>query len=460
METLDKNQLWQIVLGDLELSISKANFKTWLQNTRISQIEDNGETVIVSVPNTFTQTWLERKYHRDILKSLQGATDDKVKKVIYRVETSQSIKPSQPLAIELEELKEISTQKESETKNETNSHGLNPKYTFETFIVGSGNELANAASLAAAGQPGKKYNPLFIYGGVGLGKTHLLQAIGHVILKKNPKVKFLYTNAEKFTNEFIQAVGNGSMDKFRKNYRNLDILLIDDFQFMAGKERTQEEFFHTFNTLYQDGRQIVITSDRPPKAIPALEDRLTSRLEWGLIADINPPDLETRLAILKAKCQEKKYGLSEDVLQYLAAQIQSNIRELEGALNKIMAYHELHKIELDLPTVKNILVSLTTQPKKSFLQPKQIIEAVANFYGIRVDEVTGDSRKRELVVPRQISMFLMREEIDASFPLIGKALGNRDHTTAMHAYSKIKQSVAEGGRVKQEIDLIKQRLYN
>jgi len=453
VEKVNKQEIWNIVLSELELSLSKANFKTWFQNTYISQFQDNGETVIVGVPNNFSKNWLEKKYHQPILEALQGATDDKIKKVIYKVEAATLAKEPGPEPIDLDKFV-------PEKVAKTNGHGLNVRYTFKNFIVGKGSELAYAACQVAVKQPGKKYNPLFIYGGVGLGKTHLLQAIGHAILEKNPKVKVLCTNAERFTNEFIRAIGNGTMDKFKEVYRGVDVLLVDDIQFMAGKERTQEEFFHTFNSLHQDGRQIVLTSDRTPKDIPALEDRLISRLEWGLIADISPPDLETRLAILKAKCQERKCNLNEEILQYLATHIQRNVRELEGALNKLIAYYEFHRTELNLSVVKNILASLNTRRKKGLIQAKELIETVANFYGIHVSEMIGISRKRELVVPRQVAMYLMREEVGASFPLIGKELGNRDHTTAMHAYEKIKTGIEQNSRTKQEIDLIKQRLYN
>jgi len=298
VEGIDKQEIWNIVLSELELSLSKANFKTWFQSTYISQLQDNDEVVIVAVPNNFSKNWLEKKYHKSILEALQGATDNRIKKVIYKVE---SIIPDRELGPETIDIDKIVPAKVSET----NGHGLNIRYIFKNFIVGKSSELAYAACQAVVKEPGKKYNPLFIYGGVGLGKTHLLQAIGHAVLEKNPKVKVLCTNAERFTNEFIRAIGNGTIDKFKEIYRGVDVLLIDDIQFMAGKERTQEEFFHTFNSLHQGGQQIVLTSDRTPKDIPALEDRLISRLEWGLIADITPPDLETRLAILKAKCQEK-----------------------------------------------------------------------------------------------------------------------------------------------------------
>jgi len=454
MSEMDKKELWEAVLSELELSLSKANFKTWFQNTCILEFQDNGETVIVGVPNNFSKSWLEKKYHRSILEALQRASDSSVKKIIYKVEFTAQIKKSEPVCVDLEKLS-----KKIESV-QINGYGLNNHYTFENFIVGRGSELAYAACQAVVKQLGKKYNPLFIYGGVGLGKTHLLQAIGQKNKKKKVKTKIVCTNAERFTNEFIKAIGDGTIDRFKQEYRNADILLIDDIQFMAGKERTQEEFFHTFNSLYQDERQIVITSDRTPKDIHALEDRLISRLEWGLIVDINPPDLETRIAILEAKCKQRKIIVSEEILRYLATYIQKNVRELEGALNKLIAYKEFHQTDLDLPSVKNILASLNSSGRKTLIQNKELIETVANFYGVSVKDMISSSRKRELVVPRQISMFLLREEVNASFPLIGKELGGRDHTTAMHAYEKIKDEVEKNSRIKQEIDLIKQRLYN
>lgn len=453
MDQLNKQQLWETVLGDLELSLSKANFKTWFQNTKISRIEDDGQNIIVAVPNAFTQNWLEKKYHKAILNALQEATDNQIKKVSYRVEALHVVQDEKKDGIDLSKL-------EKQEKPDFNRYGLNLRYTFDSFVVGAGNELAHAACMAAVKYSGKKYNPLFIYGGVGLGKTHLLQAVGNEVLNNDSKKRILYTDAERFTNEFIQAIRNKTMNQFRKSYRDLDVLLIDDIQFMAGKEGTQEEFFHTFNNLHQSGRQIVITSDRTPKEIPALEDRLVSRLEWGLIVDVSPPKLETRIAILKTKCQAKKVSFSKEIIQYLASQIQDNVRELEGALNKLIAYQELHRSELDLPAVKNILNSLAKRSKKGFIQSKQVLETVANFYGVRISEMTSSSRRRELVIPRQAAMYLLREEVEASFPMIGKELGGRDHTTAMHAYKKLQKGVKEGGRIKQEIDLIKQRLYN
>ncbi|MCD6442223.1 chromosomal replication initiator protein DnaA [bacterium] len=451
---MEKKQIWNIVLSELELLISKANFKTWFQGTYILEIKNEGKSVVVAVPNSFAKSWLEKKYHKHILEALRAATEDKVEDIIYKVEAGKPEKePRMSIA-------KIPVSEEKIKVNTENNHGLNPRYTFKNFVVGEGSELVYAACQAVCKHLGKKYNPLFIYGGVGLGKTHLLQAVGHEILKKNPKTKLFYTNAEEFTNEFIKAIGNGTMEKFKNFYRHLKILLIDDIQFMAGKDRTQEEFFHTFNALYQEERQIVITSDRPPKEIPALQDRLTSRLTWGLIADIAPPGLETRIAILKAKCKEKNCVLDSKVLEYLATHIQNNVRELEGALNKLIAYYDFHQTELTMDVVKNILNTLTTRPKTAFIHPKQLIETVANFYGLDIAKMIGSSRKKEFVVPRQIAMYLMREEIKASFPFIGKELGKRDHTTAMYAYDKIKSAIDKDAKIKREIDLIKERLYN
>jgi len=444
---LDHQKIWQVVLAELELSIPKANFKTWFQNTFLSKIEEDTKTAVIVVPNAFTKGWLEKRYHKNILEILEKATDGEIKKIRYEYKIE---KPSLPPKF-LESFKVV--------REKVNGFGLNPNYTFERFVTGKENELAYAASCAVAKNPGKKYNPLFIYGGVGLGKTHLLHAVGHAILNKNRGLKILCTNAEKFTNEFVDAIRSGTMEKFNKNYRNLDVFLIDDIQFMAGKKGTEEAFFHTFNSLHQDDKQIVITSDRPPKALPALEDRLISRFEWGLIADIIPPGFEMRLAILKAKCQEKKFLLNDEILNYLANQITDNVRELEGVLNRLMAYKDFHGIELDLAVTKSIINSLSTGVNKKFIRLKEVLEAVSDFYNIKVSEMIGPSRKKELVEPRQVAMYLLREELKTSFPLIGKEFGNRDHTTVMHSYEKIKKEVEVEGRKKQEIDFIKQKLY-
>ncbi len=458
---MDKEQLWQAVLGELEISLSKANFTTWFKNTFVSALE-NGK-VVIGVPNTFTKAWLEKKYHSAIIKALQNITDNKITEVNYIVKNPQASEKEFPFKkSQLGAPKaEATAQKISQTENtKAKLSNLNPRYTFENFIVGKGNELAQAAAVAVAEKPGLVYNPLFIYGGVGLGKTHLMQAIGHKALENFPDKKILYVACEKFTNEFIQAISTGKGEQFKNTYRAADVLLIDDIQFLAGKEGTQVEFFHTFNALHQDNKQIVISSDRPPKAIPALENRLISRFEWGMIVDISAPDLETRLAILEIKCREKDYKLDRDILSYIATHVQNNIRELEGTLNRITAYHELNNSAPTLESVKNLISSITTRPKKGAVTPKQITAIVAEFFDVNIEDLMGASRKKELVTPRQIVMFLMREEIRSSYPAIGHELGGRDHTTAMHAHNKITREINSDEKMRQDIELIRQRIYH
>ena len=343
--------------------------------------------------------------------------------------------------------------------SENKKTGLNSKYVFGHFIVGKFNELAHAAAVAISQKPGTAYNPLFIYGGVGLGKTHLLHAIGNEVLKNQPDAKVLYLPCERFTTEFVQSVQGGSLESFKNTYRTVDVLLIDDIQFLAGRERTQEEFFHTFNVLHQSNKQIVLCSDHPPKALPGIEERLISRFEWGMIADVAAPDLETRIAILEAKCLEKNQTIPKDIIAYIANVIQKNIRELEGALNRVIAYQELHKTVMDIDFVKKILESFTSSAKRSSITSRRLIQVVAEFYDRKIDDLTGESRKKEFVRPRQIIMYLMREEINSSFPNIGNELGGRDHTTAMHAYNKISQEIEVNEKMRRDLELIKQRLY-
>lgn len=450
---MNNEQLWQAVLGEIELSLSRANFTTWFKNTFISSCEDG--KIIICVPNTFTKAWLEKKYHKEIASAFKNVCSDTVKEIIYKVETKKS-GPIDDL------LKKIKIKKEdvsiADKPIPINRFGLNNRYIFETFIVGKNNELAHAACQAVAANPGHAYNPLFIYGGVGLGKTHLLQAIGHELAKRTDKI--LYVSCEKFTNDYIQAVRNGQAKDFKDHYRNVDLLLIDDIHFMAGKDGTQEEFFHTFNELHQSNKQIVITSDRPPKAIPALEKRLLSRFEWGMIADISSPDLETRIAILECKCKEKNYKLDKDILSYIANNIQSNIRELEGALNRLIAYYEFNNSLPSIETTKNVLAGIISSFQTKSATPKTIIDSVAKFFEISVKDLTGQSRKKELVVPRQIVMYLMRKEINASYPAIGQELGGRDHTTAMHAFNKVCKEVEDDDKLRQNINSIKQLIYS
>lgn len=469
-------EIWQAVLAEFELSLSKANFTTWFSNTGISNF-DQGH-VIVCVPNTFSKSWLEKKYHSDLVKSLERVTGKPIKKVEYKVENIKNVAEKECV---------LSTPTPQESAHHSNNHfsqhpparqhmssmphqptlsssasaryGLNPKYVFETFIVGKGNELAHAAAQAVAARPGEAYNPLFIYGGVGLGKTHLLQAIAHKMLETNPNLRILYVSSEKFTNEFVSAVKEGRAKEFKDRYRNVDLLLIDDIQFIGGKEQTQEEFFHTFNELHQHSKQVVLTSDRPPKQIPALEDRLRSRFEWGMIVDIAAPDVETRSAILQAKAQEKNFYLPDDVAYMIAVSVQSNIRELEGALNKIIALHELKNMTPTKESIKAMLSSIESQTVKKSITPRDIIASVTKHFGITEEDIRGKSREKKLSFPRQIIMFLLREELQLSYPAIGDELGGRDHTTAMHAHSKIKKELDSDAKLKQDIDVVKQYLY-
>lgn len=457
---MTNEQIWQAVLGEMEISLSKANFVTWFKDTFISSFSE--ELVVVGVPNAFVKKWLEEKYHKNILGALEKVTQQRINKIDYRLENKkQALNQNIPQVSVVSPVSASTNieecQKEnSSTKNVYNRFGLNPKYVFENFVVGKNNELAYAACQAVVRNLGKAYNPLFIYGGVGLGKTHLLQAIGNEASKFTGKI--LYTTSEKFTNNYIQAVQTGKGKDFKNLYRNVDLLLVDDVQFMGGKDGTQEEFFHTFNELQQANKQIILTSDRPPKSIPAIEKRLISRFESGMVADVGKPDIETKLAILERKAEEKGFPLDKEVLSFIANHIQNNIRELEGALNRVIVHHQLKNITPSIRSVKEVLSDLITNIQLKSLTPKEIIESVAKFYDISYKEIIGSSRKKELVWPRQIAIYLIREELNTSYPTIGQEFGGRDHTTAMHAYNKIEQEVKEreNERVKQEIESIKQ----
>ena len=453
---MTNKQLWQAVMGELELSISKASFTTWFKNTSI--ISMNSEEVTVGVPNGFAKEWLENKYHKFILKAIQKICPQ-IKKVVYKI--GGDIKPPKRSADSNIKPEDSSYKDFANNKGEeASSDDLNPRYTFDNFVVASNNELAYAACSAVSKKPGVIYNPLFIYGGVGLGKTHLLQSIGNELLKKDPKKKIKYASSEKFTSELINAISGKNTKPFKDLYRKIDVLIIDDIQFLAGKEKTQEEFFYTFNTLYEKNKQVVISSDRPPKAIPALEERLRSRFEGGMIADIGFPEYETRLAILKAKLKERNFEMPEESLNYVALHIQKNIRELEGALNRIIAICELNNSYPDIEKTTEILAQIISQPIKKATTPKDILKNVSSFYGVSLEDLKSRSRKNEIVKPRQIAMYLMRSEIKSSFPSIGSWLGGRDHTTAMHAHDKISKEIENNKVVEQEIHLIIERIYN
>jgi chromosomal replication initiator protein len=446
----NKEELWQAVLAQIQLSISQANFATWFKNTGIVSQKD--EEIIISTPNSFAKEWLEQKYGKIIFKILHSL-DERIKEIKFTVGKSEPkvvskkfLPPLESGQLEFQELK---------VDRETN---LNSHYTFENFIVGPFNELAQAAGWAVTKNPGFVYNPLFIYGGVGLGKTHLLQAVGNEIIKEFPQKKVKYLPTERFTSEVVSAIANREIENLKSKYRSIDVLILDDVQFLAGKEKTQEEFFHIFNHLYEKNKQIVLSSDRPPKAIPALAERLRSRFEGGMIADIGYPDFETRVAILKAKAQERKVEFSEEILNYIASNIQRNIRELEGALNRLVAYQKLHGYLPDLETTKSLLKNTLSNPSK-VINAKKIIQAVAEFYDLKEKELLSSCRRKEIVKPRQIGMYLLREEIKCSFPFIGRKFGGKDHTTAIYAYEKIIKEIEKDGNLAEEINLIRQRIY-
>lgn len=458
---MNNAELWQAVLAELELGISKANFITWFKNTGI--VSFDGGHAMLCVPNAFTQSWLEKKYHQLIIKSIERITGKPIKKLEYKIDQIKNI-PAQPLfnSNTSSALLPSTLAPTPAPLRPTDNNGgftLNPKYTFDSFVVGKTSELAYAAAQAVASRPGTAYNPLFIYGSVGLGKTHLLQAIGTHLSQTHQKYSVLYVSAEKFSNDFITSVREKNAKEFQNRYRTIDLLLIDDIQFIAGKEGTQESFFHTFNELHQQNKQVVITSDRPPKAIPALEERLKSRFEWGMIVDISPPDFETRTAILEKKCIEKNFPLPDKVLQTMATLVQSNIRELEGALNKIIAFHQLKNLVPTVESVKTILSVTPSTGSRQLLTPNQLTNVVSQFYNISLEDLVGKNREKKVAVPRQMIMYLMREELKMSYPAIGDELGGRDHTTAIHAHEKIKHGIEADMRLKQELELLRQRLY-
>jgi len=447
---MTNEELWQTVLAQIQLSISQANFATWFKNTEIHSNKDGKVTILV--PNSFVKEWLENKYNKTIFKILHSL-DKNIKEVEYTVGKSR-LKIFKKESQEILETDQLGFQ-ELQVDKKTN---LNPRYTFDSFVVGPFNELPHAAAVAVAKNPGVVYNPLFIYGGVGLGKTHLLQAIGNEIAKNIKKKKIIYVSSEKFTSEVVSAIRNQKTEPFKEKYRTIDVLIIDDVQFLAGKEKTQEEFFHVFNILYEKNKQIIISSDRPPKAIQSLAERLRSRFEGGMIADISAPDFETRMAILKTKAQEKNVEFSEEVFQYIANIIKKNIRELEGALNRLIIYQKLNNQKPNIETVKVLFKNLLTGPAK-IVTPKKIIQVVADFYDLKEKDLLTSSRKKEIVRPRQIAMYLLREELKNSFPFIGRKFNGKDHTTAIHSYKKISKEIERNKKLEEEINLIKEQVF-
>jgi chromosomal replication initiator protein len=441
--------IWQAAQEEWRFQIAKPSYEAWLKNANLIALD--GKTFHIGVPTKLAKDWLEDRYSA-IIKETLGAIMSGDVELTFEV-TSQA-RPVEEVVqpIEPESLME-------DPDYDPASSQLNPKFVFENFVVGHNSRFAHAAARAVADSPGDAYNPLFLYGGVGLGKTHLMHAIGHAVLKKSRKRKVAYVTSERFMNEMIESIRRNQMNDFRKRYRNCDVLLIDDIQFLAGKDRTQEEFFHTFNALQEFNRHIVISSDRPPKDIPTLEERLRSRFEGGLIADIEPPDFETRVAILKSKAGPHNRLIPEDVLSFIAHKIQRNIRELEGALIRVLAYASVTHQPMTTETAARVLEDIIPASETRVLSIDSIKRVVANFYGISGDEIIGKRRDRHIVFPRQVAMFIIREETASSLPAIGHAFGGRDHTTVLHSYEKILQDCNDNQRVCNEIAKIRELLY-
>ncbi len=456
---MNRDELWRATLAKLELAISRPNFITWFQETGITALESG--LVTICVPNGFAKEWLQNKYHRDILHALRELNHE-VKDVHYIIG-----KPPHPAVVTNAKQKthdgssqaldtDDSSIRELTVNPETN---LNPRYTFKNFVVGSFNELAYAAAQSVIKNPGVTYNPLFVYGGVGLGKTHLIQAIGNEMLRENPQIKVRYVPSEKYMGEIVDALRNQEINQLKEKYRTIDLLIMDDLQFIARTEKMQEEFFHTFNALFEKNKQLIISSDRPPQAIPTLEKRLGSRLEGGMLADIGQPDFETRLLILKTKMGSKQVSFPDKILETIADLVRSNIRELEGALNKVIMTAKLSNAPIDTDTVQKIILSHQANAKK-FVSFKKIIKAVSEFYDIDEKEIMNHSRRRDIVKPRQIAMYLLREELHTSYPSIGEKFGGRDHTTAIHSCEKVGNSLKTSSELEEEIRVIKEKIYS
>ncbi len=449
---MDLEQMWQSTLGEMEVQLTKAHFATWLKNSR--PIDKKDDTLFVALPSNFAKTWVEEKYQKNIIGIVRNM-DTSVKKIEFVV-GNKSLPPSKADAATKDTPNSTGAELDfNKTDPET---GLNPKYTLSSFVVGPSNELAFAAAAAITEGPGKKYNPFFIYGGVGLGKTHLIQAIGNeIVAKYKNKIKPKYVSSEQFTRDIVWGLRNDRIESVKKKYRDVDVLIIDDIQFIGGKEKTEEEFFHTFNALYESNKQIIISSDRPPQSLPTLQERLRSRFEGGLITDVSYPEYEMRVAIIRSKLQEMNRKLSDPVVDLIAKKLRKNIRELEGVLKKIIFYEERKQTEISIKMAEEI-IEKTTQNLSKRVADSQILKAVAEFFGITVEDLVSHNRRKEVVEPRQIAIYLLRDISDLSYPYIGEKLG-RDHTTAIHSYEKINQEINRNPALNQKILTIKDIIY-
>lgn len=442
---MNAEQVWQSVLGQLQLEMPKASFDTWVRDTRALALHEN--VLTIGVRNAYARDWLESRLASTVTRLLNEMVGIGIQ-VSFVVQSGEAQSPAGPQAGEAEPMPQPAPRPRNQT--------LNPRYTFDTFVVGSGNRLAHAAAQAVVERPARAYNPLFLYGGVGLGKTHLLHAIGNACQERALSV--LYVSSEEFTNDLINAIRTHTTPAFREKYRSIDVLLIDDIQFIAGKESTQEEFFHTFNHLHGQDKQIILSSDRPPKSLVTLEERLRSRFEWGLTADIQPPDLETRLAILRSKAERNGRYVPDEILNMIANRVQSNIRELEGALNRVMAFSELSGMPVTAQMADMALADFL--PPRSDVRPERVLDLVARTFNISTEKLLGRDRSREIALPRQIAMYLLREEANVSLPQIGQALGGRDHTTVMYAIEKVSDLLERDDRLRRRVVEIRRQLYS
>jgi chromosomal replication initiator protein len=476
--SINMNQLWQTVLADLETQISRGPFDNWFRGTKLAAVDD--DTAIVFAPNAFSASTLQNRYTSQVERALAKMIGRRVsvqftvnsqpdgpmpvtpagrassRRAAARQEGGPAAQAAPPRSARKPE--PASGLSNRQLALQPSAHGLIQRLTFETYVVGSSNRLAHAAAQAIAEHPGQQYNPFFVHGGVGLGKTHLLHAIGHRALELNPSLQVMYVTSETFTNEVINAIRGQRMDEFRARYRSIDILMVDDIQFIAGKESTQEEFFHTFNALYQNGKQVIVSSDKPPRAIERLEERMRSRFAGGLIADVQMPDFEMRTAILRTKAEEMGVNLPADVIEYIAHRDQTNIRELEGALNKILMMAQLYNRRLNLTLAMEALTDGGVTQRRATTSAEDVVSIVARHYGVQEKDIKGRKRTRDIVLPRQVAMYLLREETDVSLEEIGRAVGGRDHTTVMHGIKKIEAMLDEDVQLRAALMAIREKL--
>jgi chromosomal replication initiator protein len=458
---MQDSTLWQAVLGEIELSVSRGNFVTWFKNTELIKHKD--DCVVIGVPNIFVKNQLEKKFN-DLVVEVLNKNGISPNKVEYKIHTGITPKARTDDTVLTNPGYSASTLTYTKSRpklaNVGHSYrqGLNERYNFENFVVGAGNELAYAACQGVVKKPGESYNPLYLYGGVGIGKTHLMQAVGNSILTNKPGSKVIYISTEQFVQEFVDTLRlKKNTSEFAGFYRSADVLIVDDVQFLAGKERVQDEFFHTFNALHQANKQIIISSDKPPKDIPTLEERLVSRFTWGMTIDMQNPDFETRCAIIQSKAHGQEIDLPQPVVEFLATRVQSNVRELEGTLNQVLAFCEMRGIEPSIQVVSTMFEGVKNRPKH--LNARNIIERTAKHFHISIEDILGPKRDKDIVVPRQVAMYMLRSELHLSFPKIAHELGRKDHTTAIHSVDKIEKELSYDGLIKQHVNELKERLY-